>query len=563
MRGTAHLLVLILLALMPLPRVAQQGVQVSSSVNKQALRVGDNLTFTLRVEGTGPVPQPALPPLEGLKAAGQYQTVENSPAGKVLLFHYLLSPTRAGRIAVPSLQISVGGQARSIPGFTVDVETAPPQPVGPLSAPGRPLRSDDFVLLGEVSTSKATVGQGVLYTLHLLSKPTVRRLAITASPDFGGFQRVEDTRAAASSARQRRYGAGTYLDQTLKRYILYPLQPGELSVGDFQVTLTVEVGEYAPRVQEVPLKGGGASLSVDAPPQPPEGFAGCVGAFTFTTDPPPPGPFGAGQPLSLVYRIEGEGFLPQDPVRWPDTPLFQRYPPSVVDGSGFEGGVYKVRRTLTVAYLPKVAGAASLPPARMVVFQPGDRKYRVLEAGALSLSVTAPTGGIKAQDAALAPLVPLPRPAPPPSRPLSARRFWTLLLAPFLGSLALWSGLLLWERFLADPEKARRRRLVRTVAREMARARRTTDTRKHESFHLHLHRALAAHLELALGRSAEGLTRPQMREALEEAGWEAESAKRVAELLEDLEEARYAPGQPVLKDLQDRYGAAARVVGRP
>jgi hypothetical protein len=547
---------------MAIPPSAQQGVQVSSSVNKQGLRVGDNLTFTLRVEGTGPVPQPALPPLDGFKQAGQYQTVENTPQGKVLLFHYLLSPTRAGRITVPSIQVSVGGQVRAVPGFAVEVETAPPQTAGPLSTPTRPLRSDDFLLLGEVSSAKASVGQGVLYTLHLLAKPSVRRLAITSSPDFAGFQRVEDQEAAASQARQRRYGTGTYLDQTLKRYILFPLQPGEISVGDFQVSLTVDVGEYTPRTQEVPLKGGGTNVSVVAVPQPPQGFTGCVGSFSFVADPPPAGTFSVGQPFSLTYRLEGAGFLPQEPVLWPDTPIFQRYPPSVADRIGFEGGVFKARRTVTAAYIPKVAGPAVLPPARLVIYLPGERKFKELEAGSLTITVLGPTAGSRVGDAALSPPVPVPRPAPTPRQPMAPWNFSAFLAAPFLVSLVLWLGILSWERFLADPEKSRRRRLNRAMARELARARRATDTRKHETFHHHLNRALAARLELALGHPAEGLTRPQLREALQEAGWDAEVARRVAELLEDLEAARYAPGQPVLRDLQVRFESAAKIVER-
>jgi hypothetical protein len=261
-----------------------------------------------------------------------------------------------------------------------------------------------------------------------------------------------------------------------------------------------------------------------------------------------------------VYRIRGEGFLPAEPVQWPETPLFQRYPPSVADESGFEGGAYKALRTVTVAFLPKVAGPATLPPARMVVFRPEEKTYRVLEAGGLDLLVSAPKGGEAAHEAALAPLFPSPRKSPPPVRPMPWGRFWALLASPFLMSLLLVSGRAGWERIFADPEKVRRRRLRGTVAREMSRGRRSMDTRKHEQFHRHLDRALASHLELALGRPAEGLTRPQLRSALEEAGWDSESTRRVAQLLEELESARYAPGQPVLRDLQERYAAAEKVL---
>jgi hypothetical protein len=59
-------------------------------VNKSRLRLGESLTFTLRVEGTDLLPQPVLPPLEGFRVAGTYQTVEALPGGgRALLFHYL------------------------------------------------------------------------------------------------------------------------------------------------------------------------------------------------------------------------------------------------------------------------------------------------------------------------------------------------------------------------------------------------------------------------------------------------------------------------------------------
>ena len=539
------------LALLLVLAARAEGLKVSSSVNKSRLRLGESLTFTLRVEGTDLLPQPALPPLEGFRVAGTYQTVEALPGGgRALLFHYLLNPAEAGRLRVPPFSLRVGGEAVEVPGFTVEVETggAPPPATAPEPATAAPAAvGDDLLLQGSLSASRVFVGQPVVYTLHLLTRRSVRGIDITRSASFEGFQKVEEPGASRARAVQVRRGGKLYLDAVVLRATLFPIEPGARTVEDFEADLRLEGAGG-----RLNLRGGSARLEVLPLPSPPAGFRGAVGRFTLRVAEPPPARVEGGRPVSLGLEVEGEGFLPDGALEVSATPLLQAYPPEVADHSGFSGGLLRVRRSFRLSFLPRTAGPVEIPEARLTVFDPESRTYKTLAAGGGRVLVGAGAPGTGAE-VSLAPLVERPLPGRGQGPLLSRALFWRLLPLPYLALLLFAAGLGFYRTFLTAPEKRRARLLRNRARRNLLRARRRLDVRRAEECHEALSRALTDALDLRAGRATSGLDRERLLEVLRESGLEEEAARRAVGLVERLERARYAPERPTKMELAALY----------
>ena len=536
-----------------------QDLKVSASVDRTHLRIGENLVFTLRIQANDlAVTQPALPPLDGFKSVGTYQTLEASGAGRTLVFHYLLTPTRTGHIEVPALALRIGGQARELKGFSVDVETSVTSGFKPVEVRAPPAfpSAQDISFVGSLSSASAYVGQPVLYTLHLFTRRSIRALEMVKTPDFAGFRKVDDPQATGSPTHQVTMDGRVYLDAIVIRATLFPLQAGSLNVDPFTAQLKLEPagagGTYT-------LTGGKASLDVQPLPPAPPSYTGAVGSFSMKVTLPAPAKAEVGEPFSLSLLIEGFGFLPEQPLVWPDSPLFSPYATAIEDTSGFQGGAYRTRRLVKASFLPKVTGEAALPSATLVYFDPSARRYYFYELGGARIDVG---GGGKpgGPEVRLAPIIESPSPGPFPRKPMPRDTFWLFLALPFLANLVLGLSLWAYRAFLVAPEVKRARALAYRARKSLRRARRNLDVRREQVFHEHLAQALTAALDLRVGRPTGGLSREQLAEALDEAGWSQNALAGAVSLSEEIERARYAPGRPTKKDLRQRYDAVAKWV---
>ncbi len=538
-----------------------QSLEIGSSADKHSLRVGDSLVFTLRLKGPGSaIVQPPLPPLEGLKLQGQYQTVETAPdGGRVFAYHYLFSPTRAGHIVVPSLSLRIGGQTRTVPGFEVEVEqAAAPAPRPMPSAPQAPLSSSELYLAGELSAPRAYVGQPVTYTLHLITHASVRNFEITRRPDFQGFRKVEAPEQTPPRSRPFSKDGLTFLDVTVLRYTLFPIEQGSLRIDPFEAVLRVESREAAGRVVTTRIAGGKAELQTISLPSPPAGFSGAVGTFTLKMQSGLPQQAVVGQPLTLDYLVSGSGFLPDTPLSWAETAFFTVYPATSRDESAYSQGVYLVKRVLSLSLLPKLQGDTAVPRASLIYFDPALGRYQTAEvAGArLVISGNGISGG---ENLTLAPLIPEPHLLPPGKPLLSQSLFLALLALPFVISALLAAGLWIYRTKLASPERIQARTLMRRAHHHLRLARKNLDVKRSPAFHSEVIQALYAGLDLLAKRPTSGLARNALSDALAEANVGKDRCAHILALLDQLESAEFTKETVSRRDLVARYETVRRL----
>ncbi len=545
--------------------VAGGDPSVRSSVDKTHLRMGEDLIFTLRIEGAaGGMTQPILPPLPGFKVSGSYQSVERSGGKTALLFHYILNPTKTGHLVIPPMTLRIGGITRVVSGFSADVETVLSGSSGGglfLAKPAPrslPSLGNDVFLAGRLSTHTAFVGQPVTYTLNLLTKRSITGLDVVKAPGFDGFRMVNDPTAINTPPRQVRRGGRLFLEAVVRRATLFPLKPGRLTIGAFKAELRVQTSGFGGPARAI-VVGGSAILDVRPLPKAPPAFAGAVGSFSLNVVQPPPSRIEVGKPFSMTIDIRGRGFLPEKPLRQTPSPFFTAYPPAVKDTSGFVGGVFSAHRTIRLSFLPKVAGTVEFPPLTLVYFNPGTKSYSTLKAGSGRFDIS---GNPKAHGVGvrLAAIIKMPKADPPPGWNPSPKLFWGLFAAPFLVSVLMAMALWLYRILLRDEEKRRRRALRYESRRNLFHARRHLDVRKAGIFHESLARALSAALDLKTGCATRGLNRSQLSALLERTGVVTGERNRLLKLTEELETARYAPEKLTKQEFNASFKEVARWV---
>ena len=117
------------------PAYAQSPVY--AEVDRTSISIGDTLTFSIVVNGSDSG-VPDVPMLDGFQVLGSSKSSQLSIINGVISaqasYHYILAPTRAGMLTIPSIPVPVDGQDYSTQPITIEVVAgnAPVQPVQPV-----------------------------------------------------------------------------------------------------------------------------------------------------------------------------------------------------------------------------------------------------------------------------------------------------------------------------------------------------------------------------------------------------------------------------------------------
>lgn len=255
-----------------------------------------------------------------------------------------------------------------------------------------------------------------------------------------------------------------------------PIQPAsqqmQIATGSYE-TSGVTIATIGP----VLARSAAASVKVRPLPPAPRGFSGAVGDFILRSS-LDTASFTVGKPIAWTVELSGTG-------NWmgfagvPSRPL-----PRAFDLAGAPepaapatAGLFERSVAETITIVPRKAGAFTLGPVTMTVFDPDAGRYRTISAPAVRLVV--------APGAAVAPARPAPGPAADESRnggtdlppalagvgharaPLPGWAWSAVLALPLVMLSLLWLGLATHRALMADPDRAARRadaRLRRTLA---------------------------------------------------------------------------------------------------
>jgi len=524
-------------------------VFVSSKVSKTNLKVGESFTYTLTFEGLpAPIPQPFLPAIEGAAVKGQYQSAETGKTGRAFLYHYIISPAKSGRISLGDFTVRVENQSLTVSGFSVNVGEAPAAKADP-PPPSAPAKEDIF-LEGRLAKNSAYVGEGVVYTLHLLTRESIRNFEFVQKSEFDGFRKIETPSSRFPPTAKVTRNGKIYLDATILKCVLFPLKSGDAAITPFTADIKVQ-GRGDSSNPIIRLKGGEASLRVEALPEPPPGFSGAIGSFKCEYAGEPPGTAKVGEPFSVDVSLKGEGTLSAEPFPAVKSPFFSSYPSTFNDRSPEADGSLAVDRTYHLSWVPSVAGTRQLPDINFVFFDPAAKQFRRSALGGITLTVAEGAKAPGRQTPEILPLLPVGAPVGAP-RTIAAPKAWWILLTPFFFLAAVFGAAELLERFVLSPEKKRLRQLTSKAVKEFRNARSNLDARKSKAFHNHLKKSLEAVLEIKTGQPVSSLTIGELREKLRERGTGETEADALAGFSEELDAAAFSNEQPQKTELRKK-----------
>jgi hypothetical protein len=528
---------------------------VTASVDRTRLTVGDALVFTIRTRTRSPQPLTlTLPPLAGFAIVATHEVTDVSVgagAGDVLrttVRQLTLRADRAGPLVIGAVRARQGRAVAATTPIPVTVDRAEGR-AALLSPPARALldaapppgREDQVALTVVVPGDSVLVGRqfDILLAawfprelrLRLRGRP---QLALPTPPGVWSYPEEAPDEAVGS-----RLVRGRWMDLYVAHRIVFPLEPGQLTIPPASVAYEVPVSfSIFSREERYSLHSDSVMIVVF--PLPAEGRPAedqrLVAEGLALTLSVTPAATRADEPVTAVATVAGIGnapLWPEPALEWPRG--FRVYPTETDVRVEPQSGLVAGRKTFSYLVVADSPGTFVLPEVRYPYYDFAAGRYAVARAPPQTLAVLATAE---------------PRPAralPPLLR--GAVESWPSLLVRDLGPWG-WLALLLGPPLLAWV--ARRRHPAGATAGAKAPPLSSLGRLERE-----FQAMLASHVSDAAARDGDGLAR-----ALRAAGIESAVADHVMRLRDRVRAARYGPrGMGDAAELAAELEQVLRVLG--
>jgi oxygen tolerance protein BatD len=535
-------------------------VNFTATLDRDTTRVGESVTLSLNFEDGSPAGDPNLPPLPGLNVTSVGQSSQfsfvNGQTTATKSFNFTLTPTQAGNIAIPALQIKVDGKTLTSQPLVLKVLKS--------DAPANP-----DATLTNLAFLRLVVSKNEVY----LGEPFPVEIQIY-------FQNVQDVRLPQLHADGFSLGQSTKPTQTrtqvgnsIYNLAIFKLaataaKAGTLTLGPVECSLTVLVpmntgrqidrfGFFGNNMEAHPTTLFSESQTMRVLPLPaqnvPESFTGAVGEFSLAVTAGPTN-VALGDPITLKVQINGRGRL--DAVTLPPQPQwreFKAYPPSrnveSKDPLGLSGTT-----TFEQVLIPQNHEIKMLPPLEFSYFDPNQKSYRTLTGGAIPLTV-----GQAAANSAQPSILTSGTPNTPPTtseivhikarldtpslvRPPLVQQSWFLTLqsVPVLAWLSLLVMRKRNEALANNPKLRRQGQVARRIREGLRELRDHAAAHQSEEFFATLFRLLQEQLGERLDLPASAITEAVIDERLRGRTLSEQTLSELHELFQTCNQARYA-----------------------
>ncbi len=583
----------LLLCLSPAAIAAAQSVSVRAYVDRNAVEVGEQVAFTLEVEGANlsRVGTPAAPAVEGLAMLSRSPSLRrsasiiNGVSSQSVAYTWVLRPVKAGSARIGPVRIEIDGRAYKTSPIVVTVSGNASSAPGAQSGGGQEEESAfsqrDLFLRVVPSAQTAFVNEQIIlaYRLYFKQGVQVRESRMTDSWDADGFWR-EDLEIEQRPTPEVVVENGIrYNVITLKRVALFPTRPGTLRVEP----LRIQTEAYLPftgrgleqffgfgrGMEQVSLQSPPLEVRAKAlPPGAPAGFAGAVGTFRLQTRTGDTR-LEAGEALELTATVEGSGNLATlAPPRVEVPGAFERYDPQADVSLARGGAGISGEKSFRYVFVPRVNGRFDLPAVRFSYFDPQAGVYRtdssatatVIVEGAAAEASRSPAARLPVDD--IAGMMEGEVTWVQTGRKPLHRQVWpyaALLLPPALLAAAL-LVLARRRRMEADPQALRSRRATPAARRSLREAERLLREGSARAFYGEIERAVLGFISNRMGIPERGLTRERLGEALANEGIPEPVRARIGAMLEECDRARFAPVGPDREAMQTACRRAEGII---
>jgi len=383
-----------------------QTPEVSASVDRTRLAVGDELVFTILARTRAPEPLDLVPPqLSGFAIVGTRDLTDVSTTGpegsvRTLLRELRLRAARPGAGLIGPVRARQGDETVETAPIRVTIDSAGSS--GALGSLARALvdraappgGTDDVALTVVASADTVFAGQQLDIVAvawfprglrDRLRRPPVLRVVSPAGAWAGA------PAAPAGVATSRRAG-DEWMDLFVVHQVVFPLAPGRLVVPPASVEYAVPITySFFSREERYSLHSDSLPIAVLAPPAAgrPSDDHGVVGERITLRLAVEPAEARVGEPMDVVVTAAGAGnaaLWPEPVVHWP--PGLRAYPtePTLTLAPAADG-LLRGARTFRFLVVPDSAGTLVLPRVRYPYYDVAARAYAVAETEARTLVV--------------------------------------------------------------------------------------------------------------------------------------------------------------------------------
>jgi hypothetical protein len=357
----------------------------------------------------------------------------------------------------------------------------------------------------------------------------------------------------------------------LRRFAVFPLRSGELTIGSMALTLTREAvfDLFDPTRGPAALERKSVPVLVRVKPLPAENKPTgpiAVGSFEIKSA-LDRAQVATGDAVTMTATIRGTGHLGAIKLPDPNVKSLQVLQPEVHELT--ESPKDRVLATRTFAWLvvPKAPGSYQLPALSLDTFDPATATYKRISSDSLTLTAagSAPAGTLDTSEEAepedSAEQAGEDAIAWPPLRTHTElqRKVSSLASHPYYPGLLLLFPLL-WLAVALGPSTLASLRArgsggaeqiaLRNAQRRLGDAQKALTSQDAKRFHADVAAALNAALEVRLGENVTGLTQLQLRSILAERGMPAQLTTQLGEVLSQCDFARFSSANVGAADMQ-------------
>lgn len=511
-------------------------------------------------------------------------------------FTYILQADVEGSFSVGTATCTVEGKKVTCPGFSIKVEKASAQSQQQqqrqsaygggysqrqsASQPAQSSNIDSRQLFARASISKNNPYQGeqVILTYKIYTQVSLQQYQIDKLPGNKGFWSEDltkdgDVRQYEETVDGRRYKVaeirrGALFAQESGRLTIEPLKLNVLALVQRQRRSTGSIWDlfddpfFNPtQAMQKELSTNSISLNVKPLPAAPDGFCGAVGSLSATAE-VDNREVKANEAITYRLTISGSGnlmLIDAPEINFPK--VFEVYDPQVDDSkikhtaNGVSGS-----RTYEWVLIPRNQGDYQIPAVSFVSFDPKTGRYTTQQLPAIPVHilkgdpnamkhVTSNKSDVKLLNSDINHIVTRPLPVRDHGRRLGVWFYILLVLIVVATVATILYGLKMQERN-RDIAGVRLRRATKEARRRLKRAATFLysgdDNRFYEEIYKAIWGCLADKYNIELSR----LSSDTVRECLLEKHVPEEQQQRIMKTLQDVDFARFAPGDAAAKKQQ-------------
>ncbi|MFA5139770.1 MAG: BatD family protein [Elusimicrobiota bacterium] len=398
-----------------------QQFSITASVDRQTVPLNEQVVLTVAVSGDQPsLPDPRLPsmPNFNVHSVGRSQNLSfiNNRVSSTVEHRFILVPRLIGNAVIGPIEAQSGGKKVSTDPIEISVlrpsAAASPQPTRPTAARPRPRQAPqpsgsqtgsgpDIFVTAEVNKRNPYVNEQMLMTVRFHYAVPLLGNAEWDPPVTQGF--LKEDLPPAPATLVTREGRVYYVTEI--KIVLFPIQPGELTIGPTQIRCQVQkemrvdpfssdffeqffsqgvVGAVTRELRTNPTRITAQPLPEEGKPQ---SFTGAVGRFRIKAD-VDKGQANVGDAITLSLVLEGDGNLKSlSAVPLPEMPSFRPYDTvSTLSTSKDVQGVRGVKTFKTVL-VPRASGLLEIPPIQFNYFDPTTKRYERIQTNILRVKV--------------------------------------------------------------------------------------------------------------------------------------------------------------------------------